>query len=75
MTLGEALYIARDIVEEVAENISDKRTYEVAEMLRYAIDNNLEELIQEAVTILSSIPKEGTQGLAIALTMCIEGGE
>ncbi len=75
MTLGEALYIARDIVEEVAENISDRRLYEVTEILRYAVDSNLEELIQEAVTVLSSIPKEGTQELAIALTMVIEGGE
>ena len=75
MTLGEALYMARDIVEEVAENISDRRLYEVTEILRYAVDSNLEELIQEAVTVLSSIPKEGTQELAIALTMVIEGGE
>ena len=43
MTLGEALFIAREIVEEVATNISDNRVKEAAEVLQYAIDNFLEE--------------------------------
>jgi len=75
MTLGEALFIAREIVEEVATNISDNRVKEAAEVLQYAIDNNLEELIEEAVTLLSQVTKERNQELAIALTMAVEGGE
>ena len=75
MTLGEALFIAREIVEEAATNISDNRIYEAAEVLQYAIDNNLEELIEEAVTLLSQVTKERNQELAIALTMAVEGGE
>jgi len=75
MTLGEALFIAREIVEEAATNISDNRIYEAAEVLQYAIDNNLEELIEEAVTLLTQVTKERNQELAIALTMAVEGGE
>ena len=75
MTLGEALFIARDIVEEVAGNVSDNRISEAVGVLQYAIENNLEELIEEAVTLLSQVPKEMNQELAIALTQIVEGGE
>jgi len=73
MTLGEALFIARDIVEEVAGNVSDNRISEAVGVLQYAIENNLEELIEDAIRKLRYSSKAGDQSLADSLEEILEG--
>ena len=70
--LSEALKVVERILED---NYSELSFFEreVKGTIENAIKGNLCELIEEAVTILSSIPKEEPQELAITLTMILEG--
>ena len=76
MLLGEALKIATTVLKSSYNPTKPGSELQIAhDTLQFAVDGNLDELIEQAVTILSSIPKEGTQELAIALTQIVEGGE
>jgi len=71
MQLSEALYIAYNHLHN--DEYLSKEQKEAERVIQNSVDENFTELIEKAVTILSSIPKEGTQELAIALTQILEG--
>jgi len=71
MQLCEALYIAYNHLHN--DEYLSKEQKEAERVIQNSVDENFAELVEQAVTILSSIPKEGTQELAITLTQILEG--
>jgi len=70
MIVDEALKITQGILHSLTLKGKDLEAMRIIDRL---IEFNLCELIEESVTILSSIPKEEPQELAITLTMILEG--
>lgn len=76
MLLGEALKIVLNSLQnQFHPSVPQTGLEKAYETIKFAVDNNLEELIEQAVSELSKIPKEGVQELAIALTQIVEGGK
>lgn len=74
MLLGEALKIATTVLKSSYNPTKPGSELQIAhDTLQYAVDNNLEELIEEANRRLRDNPKN--QELANELEKIVEGGE